>query len=353
MPTRAASQPALKQSLLGRSGLKVSSFALGTMTFGAETDEAEAVSQLNTFVDHGGTFIDTADGYSSGESEAIIGRWGKQRGGMEDLVVATKCRFGSNPGASRRSIVRSLENSLQRLQIDCVDLYIIHGWDKDTDVHETLYTLRDLMRAGKIHAFGWSNVSAWQLQKIICTADAMGVSRPVSLQPQYSLLERGIEYEVLPCCLEAGIDVTPWSPLGGGWLSGKYSSNTRPTGATRLGEDPGRGVEAYDVRGTERTFAVLDEVERIAKAHDRTMAHVALAWLGTRPGIKSILLGARTVAQLLDNLAAADLVLGDDELVSLSKASSLGPSVRQAPYPYNFLDEWCRVDIWRRLGTFG
>jgi len=253
---------------LGRNGPVVSRLALGTMTFGVETDEAEAHRKLDTFVDHGGTLIDTADVYSAGASEEMIGRWGRQRGGLGDLVIATKGRFAPPPGshgASRRALVRSVEASLRRLQVEAIDLYFVHGWDRHTDVAETLDTLGDLVRAGKLHHTGWSNVAGWQLQKIVSTAEANGLPRPVALQPQYSLLDRGIEVEVLPCALENGIGLTPWSPLGGGWLTGKYRADARPEGATRLGENPDRGVEAYDLRNTPRTHAVLDVVRSIAE----------------------------------------------------------------------------------------
>ncbi|MBL4645838.1 MAG: aldo/keto reductase [Hyphomicrobiales bacterium] len=335
---------------LGKNGPLVSKFALGTMTFGVETNEAEASKQLDLFVEHGGTFIDTADAYGNGLSEEIIGLWGRERGGMDDLIIATKGRFAppaGSHGASRRSLVRSVNASLKRLRIDAIDVYFIHGWDRHTDIAETLATLSDLVSVGKIHNIAWSNVSGWQLQKIISTASAGGYPLPVALQPQYNLLERGIELEVLPCCLEAGIALTPWSPLGGGWLTGKYTADAQPSGASRLGEDPNRGVEAYDLRNTNRTYAILKELQAVADRHNRPSAHVALAWLSSRPGVASILLGARSVAQLADNLAAADLVLQSDDLAQLTQASSGGP----LGYPYNFLQDWCDMDVWKRLGT--
>jgi aryl-alcohol dehydrogenase-like predicted oxidoreductase len=335
---------------LGRNGPVVSRLALGTMTFGTETIEAEAHRQLDTFADHGGTLIDTSDVYSVGASEEMIGRWGRQRGGLGDLVIATKGRFTPPPGshgASRRALVRSVEASLRRLQVEAIDLYFVHGWDRHTDVAETLGTLGDLVRAGKLHHTGWSNVAGWQLQKIVSTAEANGLPRPVALQPQYSLLDRGIEVEVLPCALENGIGLTAWSPLGGGWLTGKYSADARPEGATRLGENPDRGVEAYDLRNTPRTHGLLDVLRSIAERLDRPMAHVALAWLWARPGVASVLLGARTADQLAANLGAADLVLHPTDIEALTQASAIGvPS-----YPYGFLGDWSGLDVWRRLGA--
>lgn len=346
-----SSTTALTTNTLGPGGPRVSSFALGAMTFGAETDEAEAFRQLDFFVDQGGTFIDTADVYSNGLSEKIIGRWGRSRGGLDDLIIATKGRFAppaGSHGASRRSLVRSVNASLKRLQLDAIDLYFIHGWDEQTDVVDTLATLADLVGAGKIHHIAWSNLAGWQLQKIISTASTHGFPTPVALQPQYSLLERDIEIEVLPCCLSAGIALTPWSPLGGGWLTGKYDARRRPTGNTRLGVDPNRGVEAYDLRNTDKTWEILAVLDTIAQRHERPLAHVALAWLASRPGVMSILLGVRTLDQLRDNLAAADLILSDSELAQLTCVSAGGLPT----YPYRFLEVWGNVDIWQRMGTY-
>ena len=327
----------------------VSRFALGTMTFGAETNKADAFRQLDMFTEHGGTFIDTADGYSGGMSEEIIGQWGRERGGLDDLIVATKGRFAppaGSHGASRRSLVRSVDASLKRLKVDAIDLYFIHGWDPHTPLIDTLATLGDLMRAGKIHNIGWSNVSGWQLQNIVSLASANSLPLPVALQPQYNLLERGIEFEVMPCCLENGVALTAWSPLAGGWLTGKYSADQRPSGATRLGEDPERG-DGYDYRNTDRTFAILRVLQKIAERHNRPVSHVALSWVVSRPGVASVLLGARTLDQLKDNLAAADFTPTQAELDELTEVSA----VHALPYPYNFLEERCEMDVWTILGT--
>ena len=335
---------------LGKGGPIVSRMALGTMTFGVETGEDDARRQLDRFVDAGGSFIDTADVYGDGASERIIGRWAADRGGVDDLIVATKGRFAppaGSHGASRRSLRRSVDASLQRLGADAIDLYFVHGWDDHTPVAETLDTLSSLVRAGKIHDIAWSNVTGWQLQQIVTTAELGGYVSPVALQPQYNLLDRGIELEVLPCCLGAGLAITPWSPLGGGWLTGKYRRTARPTGATRLGDDPTRGVEAYDTRNTERTWRILDEVIAVAGEVERPPSHVALAWLLTRPGVASVLLGARTLDQLEDNLAAADLVLDDDQVRRLTAVSSID----LPPYPYGMIEDFCDVDVWRVLGT--
>ncbi len=342
-PTSLASAP------LARTGPWVSRLGLGTMTFGVETDHDDAFAQLDAFVAAGGTFIDTADVYGDGESERIIGRWLAQRE-HQDLVIATKGRFAppaGSAGASRRSLVRSVDASLSRLGVDAVDLYFVHGWDHHTPVTETLDTLAGLVRAGKIHSIGWSNVTGWQLAQIITEARHNGFIAPSVVQPQYNLLDRGIEVEVLPCCMDHGISTVPWSPLGGGWLTGKYARDERPEGESRLGDDPNRGVEAYDTRNNDHTWAVLDVVRDIAQRHGRPMGHVAIAWLLTRPMVASVLVGARTVTQLRDNLGAADLELSTTEIEELTAVSAPG----LAPYPYAMIEEFCDLTHWRDLGT--
>lgn len=335
---------------IGRGGPFVSSFALGTMTFGAETDEQEAHKMLDLFAERGGTLIDTADVYSGGISEEMIGRWVSARGGVDDLMIATKCRFSptaGSAGASRRAILRAVESSLKRLKVDAIDLFFIHGWDIDTDVVETLQALADLISQGKIHHIGWSNITGWQLERICSTARAQGLPVPVAIQPQYSLLERGVEWEVVPCALEHGVGVTPWSPLGGGWLTGKYSADVRPSGNTRLGEDPNRGVEAYDRRNTDHTYSVLRVVQEVAEQSGHPMSHVALSWLASRPGVSSILIGARTAEQLTDNLDAVDFDLTGEAIDALTEVSAIG----LPEYPYGFVRDWSKVGHWNRLGT--
>ncbi|WUH88988.1 aldo/keto reductase [Streptomyces sp. NBC_00433] len=323
---------------LGRSGCAVSALCLGTMTFGAESDEKTAFAQLDRFVEAGGTFIDTADVYSAGRSEEIVGRWLADRPAdiTDQVVIATKGRFpmGSGPndaGLSRRHLDRALTASLRRLGVDSIDLYQVHSWDPLTPVEETLRFLDDAVRQGRIHYVGLSNYTGWQLQKAVDTADFRGLARPVTLQPQYSLLSREIEWEITPACESEGLGLLPWSPLGGGWLTGKYRRDTRPTGATRLGENPDRGVEAYDRRAAmARTWAVVDEVQAVAEESGATMAQVALAWLLDRPAVTSVILGARTVEQLDDNLGSAGLRLTAEQTARLDRASDPGA----ADYPY-------------------
>lgn len=341
----------MKTNQLGKGGPFVSELAIGTMTFGAETDEAEAHRQLDIYAASGGTFIDTADIYARGESERIVGRWLASRR-PDNMIIATKARFMPPPGssgASRRGVVVALDASLSRLGVEAIDLFYIHGWDPAADVLDTLGALTDAIAAGKIHSIGWSNTTGWQLQKIIDTARNAGLAMPVAFQPQHNLLDRGIELEVLPLCLAEGIAVCPWSPLGGGWLTGKYQRDTTPTGATRLGEDPGRGVEAYATRNTERVWKIIDEAAAIAERTGAWIGEVALRWLLERPGVASVLLGARSAQQLRQSLAVAEHKISESDLDRLTMLSAPG----LPPYPYGMVQNACGVDIWQELGTAG
>ncbi|WP_345763942.1 aldo/keto reductase [Diaminobutyricibacter sp. McL0608] len=322
---------------LGTSGAVVSAFALGTMTFGAEADEQASHAILDGYVDAGGTFIDTADVYSRGRSESIIGHWlSAHPGAAERLVLATKGRFpmGDGPndlGLSRTHLRRALEASLRRLGVEHIDLYQMHAWDGVTPIEETLRFLDDAVTRGQIGYYGFSNYLGWQLTKAAHVARSTGWAPAVTVQPQYNLLVRGIEHEVVPAAIDAGLGLLPWSPLAGGWLSGKYVRDQAPTGATRLGENPKRGMEAWDKRNADpRTWEVIDAVAQVAGAHGASSSQVALAWLLTRPAVTSVILGARTVDQLADNLGAGDLVLSDDELRMLDEVSS----PRTEDYPY-------------------
>lgn len=322
---------------LGNSGTIVTNLCLGTMTFGAESDEPTSFKLMDDYVAAGGNFFDTADVYSAGVSEEIIGRWLKDRAGMRDqLVIATKGRFpmGQGPndlGLSRKHLGAALDNSLKRLGIDQIDLYQMHAWDALTPLEETLRFLDDAIRAGKIAYYGFSNYLGWHITKAVWMAKSMGLAAPVTLQPQYNLLVRDIEHEVVPACQDAGMGLLPWSPLGGGWLSGKYKRDQKPTGATRLGENPQRGMEAYDKRNAqERTWNVIGAVEDIARERNATMAQVALAWNAAQPAVTSVILGVRTQEQLKDNLGAGDLKLTTDELAKLDEVSK--PQVPDYPY---------------------
>ncbi|UVK46680.1 MULTISPECIES: aldo/keto reductase [Mesorhizobium] len=322
---------------LGNSGAVVSAYCLGTMTFGHESDEATSFALMDDYVEAGGNFIDTADVYSAGVSEEIIGRWLKSKPGTaKDLVIATKGRFpmGAGPndlGLSRKHLGSALDASLKRLGVEQVDLYQMHAWDALTPLEETLRFLDDSIRNGKIAYYGFSNFLGWHLTKAVWLAKANGYTPPVTLQPQYSLLVRDIEHELVPASLDAGIGLLPWSPLGGGWLSGKYKRDQVPAGATRLGENPTRGMEAFAARNARPiTWNVIGAVEDTAKALGASMAQVALAWVAAQPAVTSVILGARTREQLADNLGAAKLRLTDENIAKLNVASK--PEMSEYPY---------------------
>ncbi|WP_431245260.1 aldo/keto reductase [Leifsonia xyli] len=322
---------------LGNSGTIVSEFALGTMTFGAEADEQSSHAILERYLDAGGNFLDTADVYTSGASESIIGRWLARNPGRRDgVVIATKGRFpmGAGPndlGLSRAHLRTALDASLRRLGVEHIDLYQMHAWDALTPIEETLRFLDDAISAGKISYYGFSNYLGWQLTKAVHIAKAHGWAPPVTLQPQYSLIVRGIEHEVVPAALDAGVGLLPWSPLAGGWLSGKYRRDEAPTGATRLGENPTRGMEAWEARNADpRTWEIIDTVDAVAKETGASASQVSLRWLSDRPAVTSVILGARTVEQLEDNLGAADIALTDEQRARLDEASTPRTDI----YPY-------------------
>ena len=332
---------------LGRSGCAVSTLCLGTMTFGQESDETTAHAQLDNFIEAGGNLVDTADVYACGLTETIIGHWFANRPSdvTESVVLATKGRFPTDDfpngsGLSARHLTRALDRSLQRLGLDTVDLYQVHAFDPWTPLDETLRTLDGFVRAGKIRYYGLSNFTGWQLTKAVHLARSLNLAEPITLQPQYSLIVRETEWEIVPAVLDAGMGMLPWSPLGGGWLSGKYRRDQRPTGDTRLGDDPNRGMEAYDRRGTERTWRIIDAVQSIAEARGVSMAEVAIAWLTDRPGVTSTILGARTTEQLAANLKAADLHLSAEETSALDEASD--PGVGDYPYGKMGVDQRTR-----------
>lgn len=336
---------------LGTSDLEVSVFGLGTMTFGDESDQPTSHAILDRYVETGGAFIDTADVYSHGISEEIIGRWLVKRSDRHDLTIATKGRFPmsedpEDAGAGRAHLTRAIDASLGRLQVEVIDLYQIHAWDPNTPIEATMETLDGFVAAGKVRAVGVSNFLGWQLERADLTSSNEGWAPVVSLQPQYNLLAREIELDVMPLCLEKDIGLLPWSPLGGGWLTGKYTRE-RPAGETRLGEDPERGVEAYDLRNNDRTWEILDEVRRVATGRGVPMSQVALNWVRRRPGVSSVLLGCRNVSQIEDNLGALEWELSDEEMDGLTTISAPGiPS-----YPQGFLERHAGIEVWKKLGT--
>jgi aryl-alcohol dehydrogenase (NADP+) len=322
---------------LGRTGIRVTDLCMGAMTFGREATEDDSRAMLDRYLEAGGNFVDTANVYSRGVSEEVIGRWLAARSGVRDrLVIATKGRFpmGDDPnsaGLTRVNLSRALDASLRRLGVDTIDLYQAHAWDPLTPIEETFEFFDDAVRAGKIRYVGVSNFLGWQLQKAAMITQFRGLAPIVTLQPQYNLLVREIEFELVDVCRNENIGILPWSPLGGGWLTGKYQRDSTPTGATRLGDDPGRGMEAYGPRNSDtRTWHILEAVRRVAEERGVSMSQVSLAWLAGRPAVTSVILGARTLEQLEDNLAAAGLHLSEKETELLTEAST--PVVGEYPY---------------------
>ncbi|MFN3866582.1 MAG: aldo/keto reductase, partial [Demequina sp.] len=253
----------MKYRRLGGSGAAVSTYSLGTMTFGSETSEADSHAQLDLYAERGGTVIETADVYSAGASEEIVGRWlvSRDRDTTDAMFLASKGRFpvgvpAREAGLSRRHLRRALDASLARMGVDHLDLYQVHSWDPETPLEETLGFLEHAVDSGKVSYVGLSNFLGWQIAQAATLA--RGRFPLVSMQPQYNLLAREVEWEIVPASQAHGLGLLPWSPLGGGWLAGKYKKDVAPTGATRLGEDPNRGVEAYGKRSKDaRTWRVL------------------------------------------------------------------------------------------------
>jgi aryl-alcohol dehydrogenase-like predicted oxidoreductase len=321
----------MRYRILGRTGLYVSEICLGTMTYGGKGRWApigklglpDVEAQIRTAVDAGVNFIDTADVYSEGQSEELVGQALKNLAlPREDLVIATKVRIrmGAGPnqvGLSRGHIMDGLHASLRRLQLDHVDLYQIHGQDLLTPMEETLRALEDLVRSGKVRYIGLSNHAAWQIMKALGISQHRGWSRFESVQAYYSLAGRELEREIVPLALDQGIGVLVWSPLAGGLLSGKFSENDKgPEGARRTTFD-------FPPVDRPRAFKAVEAMRPIAKAHGVSVARIALAWLLHQPAVASVIVGAKTTAQLADNIAATDVTLNDEELKSLDEASRL------------------------------
>jgi aryl-alcohol dehydrogenase-like predicted oxidoreductase len=315
---------------LGRSGLRVSALALGTMTFGGKgnfgalgaTDVEGARRQIDMCVDAGVNLIDTADVYSQGAAEEIVGR--AIQGKRDDLLLSTKVRMsmGDGPndaGLSRYHIINGVEASLRRLGTDHIDIYHVHEWDGQTPLDETMETLDTLVRSGKVRYLAASNYAGWQLMKALATADAHGYQRFVAQQIYYSLESRDAEYELVPLAVDQGLGILVWSPLAGGLLSGKFRRNAgQPENSRQLSEE----WNEPPVRDQEKLYDTIEVLVDVAQAHGVSPAQVALAWLFGRPAVTSVVVGARTDEQLRDNLGAANLVLSTDERAALDKVSA-------------------------------
>ena len=314
----------------------VSRIAIGTMLMGGKTPVDEAHRMLDRYLEAGGTFVDTADTYLDGGSEEVLKPWLARH--RDEVVLATKVRFPvSDPGGQgspRSGSVRACDASLRRIGVDAIDLYQIHAPDPDVPLEESLEALDGLVRAGKVRALGVSNFPAWLLAWAVATQDREGWAPFVSLQPQYSLVERSIEVEMLPFCRAAGLGVIPWGPLGAGFLTGKYQRGERPPEGSRIADadDDARG--GLDRRAVERNFAVVDAAGAIAEERGATIPQVALAWLLGTPGVTAPIVGPRTFAQLEDLLGADGLELSDEERARLE-----GPAGPPPMYPQRFLLE--------------
>jgi aryl-alcohol dehydrogenase-like predicted oxidoreductase len=306
---------------LGRSGLRVSPLCLGAMTFGEGLGWGSSVEESQQIMDHfiaaGGNFIDTANFYTKSHSEKIIGdHIGRHPDKRDRLVIATKFSGNLYPGdpngggSGRKSIINACEHSLRRLQTDYIDLYWLHNWDVHTRIDETMAALEDLVRSGKVRYIGVSDTPAWKVAQANVMAQFRGWAAFIGLQIEYSLLERSVEQELVPMALELGLGITPWSPLKSGVLSGKYTRKS----AGQVKSDRSAFMAAYL---KESTYALVDELETVAEAHDSTVARVALAWLRGRPGVASTIIGARRLSQLEDNLRSLELTLTASEVAHL------------------------------------
>jgi aryl-alcohol dehydrogenase-like predicted oxidoreductase len=311
----------------------VGRLALGTMLMGAQTPVDESHRILDRFVEAGGNLVDTADVYSDGGSEETLAPWLRRR--RDEVVLATKCRFAApHQGLAPDTIVKACDASLRRMDVDVIDLYQVHAPDPDTPLEETLEALDGLVRAGKVRALGASNFPAWLLAWAVATQDREGWAPFISLQPQYSLVERSIETEILPLCRAAGLGVLPWGPLGAGFLSGRYRPGERPPADSRIDAAEDTYDEAYHRRGVERNFAVVDAAAEIAGARGATTAQVAIAWLLGTPGVTAPLIGPRTLEQLDDLVAAERIELTGDERARLEAPAGPPPV-----YPQRMLVE--------------
>ena len=319
---------------LGRTGLKVSPLALGVMTFGWGADKDVSRRIFDTYREAGGNFIDTADMYAGGTSEEWLGEMIEKTGSRDQVVLATKFSFNAQPGNpnaggnGRKNILRALEGSLRRLRTDYVDLYILHTWDRVTPVEEVAATLNDLVRSGKVRHVGLSDVPAWYASRYYTIAEIRGWERPAALQYEYSLVSRSLEREHLPLAQELGMSITPWSPLGSGFLSGKFRrENGKIIGSGRVVEMKDSGnptLEKFARR--ERNWTILDTLLRVAQSLGKPPAEVALAWVMSRPCVTSTLIGATRLEQLQKNLAAASVVLPAEALRELDQVSAPEPN---------------------------
>jgi len=331
----------MEYRFLGNTGLKVSELALGTQTFGWGADEKTAHSLADIFWENGGNFFDTANIYNAGVSESMLGIWLKKRGDRQSKIIASKVFFptGKGPndtGLSRKHIFQSIDESLKRLHTDYIDLYQVHCFDVSTPLEETLDALNDLVHAGKVRYLGASNFTSSQLLKAVMISRMNGWSHFTVLQAEYSLIVRSTEWELLPLCREEGLGFTVWSPLAGGWLTGKYRRNMAPPPDSRVGRKD-RWDDQPEQRESELTWRVIDTLIEIEKTCGKNPSQISLNWLRKQPGVTAPILGARTVEQLKENLGCIGWELTQEEINKLNRASNI-----PLPYPYSFIERYTR-----------
>jgi aryl-alcohol dehydrogenase-like predicted oxidoreductase len=328
----------MRFKMLGNSGLKVSVVCMGAMTFGRETSKPDSFKMLDIFADTGGNFIDTANVYSHGLSEEILGEWLK-KGRRDEWVIATKVRFpmGGKPnqsGLGRKHIIESVEASLERMNTDYIDVLYAHAWDYQTPLDETLETFSDLARQGKIRYAAASNFGARHIQKAADLSQFKGYTPLIALQAKYNLMVRSPEWELLPTCEENGLGFVVWGPLFGGWLSGRYQRGMSKPPEGRIKEAEKQDwFEKWSRYNVETTWVIIDKVVEIAKRLDKSPAQVSLNWLLNKGNVSSIILGASKVLQLEDNLGCLGWSLSDEDMASLDAVSDI-----DKPYPYDFLE---------------
>jgi aryl-alcohol dehydrogenase-like predicted oxidoreductase len=334
----------MKRVFLGNSGLLVSELAMGTQTFGWGVEERTAQAMADRFVEQGGILFDTSSTYNDGVAEAMLGSWLKSKSSRHSVVVATKVFFATGEGAndsglSRKHILRTVEESLRRLETDYIDLYQAHCYDMSTPLDETFRAFDDLVRSGKVRYVGVSNFTASQLVRALCLTRANLWSAPVALQAEYSLLVRSTEWELLPVCEEEGLALLAWSPLAGGWLSGKYQKGQAPDPGSRVGRGD-RWDDLPEQRENELTWRVIDRLREIAADRGKTCPQVAINFLLRRSPRVIPIFGARTLEQLSQNLGSAGWELSPEEVLLLEQASST-----PLPYPYRFIQRYTRRRI--------
>ena len=327
----------MKYRKIGKSGLITSELALGTMIFGEEsgrsTPKEEALKLIDHYLGEGGNHVDTADAYAGGRSEEIVGE--SLKGRRDEVILATKLRFKyrnniNAEGLSRWNIIQGVDASLRRLQTDYIDLLYVHCIDPFTPLEETIRALDDVVKAGKVRYIGISNFKAWQLMKAQAMTHQLNANAFIAAQYQYSLIKRDLEYEFVDLFESEGLGLVPWGPLGGGFLTGKYKQE-KPTEG-RIATASGKMSETWERRNTEKNWQIMEKVTELSEKYKATPSQISLAWILTKPMVSSVIMGVRTMDQLVDNLGAKELILSQEDVAELDELSAL-PEL----YPYRMI----------------